>query len=147
MRTKCNDKGRVSMVALLRNHMSITRLRTAIWICCWMIMLAGALWGQSQKEYIYLDGKLIAVESNNPCSINPNSANAVAGGVTGSVSVTCIGGCSWTATSNDPSWITINSGGSGTGSGTVVYSVAANNAGQIRTGTITIAGWAFGKRA
>ncbi len=45
---------------------------------------------------------------------------------------------SWTALSNVP-WISITSGSSGTGNGTVQYSVAANTGG-VRTGTITIAG-------
>lgn len=49
--------------------------------------------------------------------------------------------CGWTATSND-SWITITSGSSGTGDGTVRYAVAANT-GNARTGTMTIAGQTF----
>ena len=40
--------------------------------------------------------------------------------------------CSWTATSND-SWITITSGGSGSGWGTIYYSVAVNTTGSPRT--------------
>jgi hypothetical protein len=50
--------------------------------------------------------------------------------------------CSWTAVSND-SWITITSGSSGIGSGTVSYSIAANTTGSSRTGTITIGGQTF----
>ena len=53
------------------------------------------------------------------------------------VKVTTISGCTWTATSN-ASWLTITSGASGTGSGDVTYSVAANSGG-VRTGTLTIA--------
>jgi uncharacterized delta-60 repeat protein len=51
--------------------------------------------------------------------------------------------CTWTAVSNDP-WITITSpsGGNGTGSGTVEYSVAGNP-GIPRMGTMTIAGGPF----
>jgi hypothetical protein len=61
---------------------------------------------------------------------------------TGSVAVTTSSsGCSWTATSNQ-SWISITSGSSGTGNGTVTYSVAANN-GAARTGTMTIGGQTF----
>ena len=48
-------------------------------------------------------------------------------------------GCGWTATSND-TWITISSGGSGTGNGTVNYTVAANTGTSSRTGTMTVAG-------
>ena len=40
-------------------------------------------------------------------------------------------------------WITINSGSSGTGSGTVNYSVTQNSTGSQRAGTMTIAGQTF----
>jgi hypothetical protein len=49
--------------------------------------------------------------------------------------------CAWTATSND-TWITINSGSNGTGSGAVTYTVAAYT-GSARTGTMTIEGQTF----
>ncbi len=50
--------------------------------------------------------------------------------------------CGWTASSND-SWITITSGGSGSGWGTIYYSVAPNGSGSPRTGTISIVGQTF----
>jgi hypothetical protein len=80
---------------------------------------------------------------NGSCTyaINPASADFNATGGTGSVDVTTQSGCSWTALSND-AWIHITSGGSGTGSGTVNYSVDANT-GSARTGTMTIAGQTF----
>jgi len=56
-----------------------------------------------------------------------------------SSTVTTTGGCAWTATSND-SWISITSGGNGSGNGTVNYSVAANTTTTSRNGTLTIAG-------
>jgi len=74
-------------------------------------------------------------------TISPTSASYSAVGGTGSVTVPAPGGCSWTAASND-SWITITSGGGGTGNGTVNYSVAANP-GTPRTGTMFIAGQIF----
>lgn len=46
--------------------------------------------------------------------------------------------CKWTATSNDP-WVTIMAGASGTGNGTVTYSVASNAAATSRTATLVIA--------
>ena len=46
--------------------------------------------------------------------------------------------CNWTAISNT-SWITITLGNSGSGNGTVSYSVLANTSSS-RTGTMTIAG-------
>ncbi len=73
--------------------------------------------------------------------INPTSTNVVAAGGTGSVTVTAGTGCAWTAVSND-AFITVTGGASGSGNGTVNYSVAANS-GPARTGTITIAGQTF----
>ena len=75
-------------------------------------------------------------------SINPTSASFAAAGGTGSVSVTAGAGCNWTAVSN-ATFITVTGGASGTGSGTVTYSVANNTATTSRTGTLTIAGLTF----
>ena len=63
-------------------------------------------------------------------------------GGSGSVSVTTQSGCSWTAVSN-ATWITITSGSSGSGNGTVYYSVFANTGSSSRIGTMTIAGKTF----
>jgi hypothetical protein len=57
------------------------------------------------------------------------------------VSVTTTGGCTWTATSG-ASWITVTSGASGTGSGTVQYDASAST-GPTRSTTLTIAGLPF----
>jgi serine protease len=75
-------------------------------------------------------------------SISPTSASYAAVGGTGSVSVTAGAGCNWTAVSN-ATFITITGGASGTGNGTVSYSVAANAGTTSRTGTMTIAGQTF----
>ncbi len=71
-------------------------------------------------------------------SINPTSASFAAAGGSQSVTVTTQAGCNWTAASNN-SFITVTSGASGSGSGTVNYSVAANTA-AARSGSLTIAG-------
>jgi hypothetical protein len=76
-------------------------------------------------------------------SISPTSQSFSASGGYGSVSVTTQSECSWTAISNNVSWITITSVSSGTGSGTVNYSVAANTSTSSRTGTMPIAGQTF----
>ncbi len=76
-------------------------------------------------------------------SISPTSQSFVSTGGPGSVSVTASTGCSWTATSNNASWITITSASSGTGSGTVAFTVAVNTGTSQRTGTMTIAGQTF----
>lgn len=60
-------------------------------------------------------------------------------GGTGTVSVTTSAGCAWSATAS-AGWITISAGGTGSGPGSVAYSVPANTATDSRTGTLTIAG-------
>ncbi len=60
----------------------------------------------------------------------------------GTVDVTAENGCGWTATSHD-AWITITAGGSGSGNGTVSYSLAANPTRIPRQGTMTVAGHTF----
>lgn len=50
--------------------------------------------------------------------------------------------CPWTATSNDPGWITVTGGNSGLGNGTVSITTLPNP-GPARTGTVTIAGKPF----
>jgi len=65
------------------------------------------------------------------------SVGAAAGAGT-PIAVTLAAGCAWTAASN-ASWITIASGASGSGNGTVAFNVAANT-GNARSGTLTVAG-------
>jgi|GEM_PF-1053380 len=79
-----------------------------------------------------------------PCtySISPASQNFGAAGGTNTVAVTAAGPCSWIATNSIP-WVTITSGASGSGNGTVTYSVAANSQAIPRSGTFTVAGKAF----
>ncbi len=75
-------------------------------------------------------------------SISSTSQNFDSNGGTGSVGVTTQSGCNWTAESH-AAWITITSGASGSGNGTVSYSVAANASIEQRTGTMMIAGQTF----
>lgn len=78
-----------------------------------------------------------------PCtySIAPPSQNVDANANTGTVAVTAGTGCTWTATSGVP-WLTITAGATGSGNGSVGFSVAANTGGA-RSGTLTIAGQVF----
>jgi predicted extracellular nuclease len=64
------------------------------------------------------------------------------GGGSGTVNVTAITGCAWTA-STSSTFITINSGSMGTGDGVVTYSVAPNGGSTIRSDTLTIGGHTF----
>ena len=74
-------------------------------------------------------------------SISPTQRTFANSG--GSGTVTVVAGCNWTAVSN-ASWITITSGASGSGNGTVGYSVAPyGGPPKSRTGTMTIAGLTF----
>jgi hypothetical protein len=75
-------------------------------------------------------------------SISPSSQSFDSAGGTGTVSVQASSSCSWTATSN-VTWISVTSGASGTGNGTVGFQVQANITGQARTGSLTIAGQTF----
>jgi sugar lactone lactonase YvrE len=74
-------------------------------------------------------------------ALTPSSATAAAVGGAGTIPVTAATGCAWTAVSN-AAWITIASGASGSGNGTVGYTVAAATGAQ-RTGTIAVAGQTF----
>ena len=76
-------------------------------------------------------------------TLSPTSQTIAFSGGTGTVSVTASRtDCAWTATAGAP-WITVTSGNSGTGNGSVGFSVAENASGTARTGTITIAGTPF----
>src|SRR5207247_1074144 len=74
--------------------------------------------------------------------ISPGSASFTSSGGSSNVSVAAGAGCAWTAGTND-AWITITGGSSGSGNGTVSYTVAANATTSSRTGTMTIAGQTF----
>jgi hypothetical protein len=78
-----------------------------------------------------------------PCTyaISPTSQTMPVLGGAGTVTVTTTSACAWTASSNAP-WLTITSGASGTGNGTVGFTAAVNIAGS-RSGTLTIAGQTF----
>ena len=72
-------------------------------------------------------------------TVSPSSPVVPASGSTGTLSLTVSGSCGWTVVSNS-GWITITSGGSGTGNGTVGYAVAANPSAGTRIGSLTIGG-------
>jgi hypothetical protein len=104
--------------------------------------------GEDEAGEIYVVGllggtvdRLVAPGAPAPCSFNiaPTSKSFPAGGGTASLTVTTTGDCNWIAASN-VSWINVTSGHSGTGSGTVAYSVAANTGQNPRAGKINVAG-------
>ncbi len=75
-------------------------------------------------------------------SVSPASASFTPAGGTGSLSVTASSGCSWTASISD-TWLSITSGSSGTGNGTLNYAIAENGSKCTRRGLISVAGSVF----
>jgi sugar lactone lactonase YvrE len=111
-----------------------------------------ALASMDEPEGVAVDaaGNIYVADTNNSrvrlltpyvtsLSAQAASLSTSAGG--GSIQVTAFGGIAWTATSN-ASWITITSGASGSGAGTVAFTVTANT-GAARSGTITIGNATF----
>jgi len=110
-------------------------------------MPTGLAANSPSKEYIYAGSRLVATEEpasqGGGCTygLSSTSQNFLASGGTSSVNVTAGTGCAWTATSN-AAWVTITSGSSGNGNGTVNYSVTVNT-GAARNTTMTIAQQTF----
>jgi hypothetical protein len=74
-------------------------------------------------------------------TLSASSASLSALGGTGSVGVTAPAGCAWTGATS-ASWITVTSGASGSGNGTVGF-LLLPNLGAARSDTILIAGQTF----
>jgi pseudomonalisin len=81
----------------------------------------------------------VTIQSNCTYAINPTSATPGAAGGNFMATVTAQSGCTWAA-SSQVSWITVTSGASGSGNGTLMYSVAANSSTAPRAGSLSIAG-------
>jgi uncharacterized protein (TIGR03437 family) len=76
-------------------------------------------------------------------SLNPSSVSPDNGPFSSAFSVTPnVPDFSWAAASDSP-WLVVTAGASGTGNGTVQYSVAQSTGGSPRTGKITVAGVVF----
>jgi hypothetical protein len=90
-------------------------------------------------DYIYTTSVVVQAP---PPTLVPASRSFPASGGSGSFTVVVPEDVEWTVISNDP-FITITSGVSGTGTGTVDYSVQANPNPSIRSGTISVAGLTF----
>ena len=74
-------------------------------------------------------------------SLSSNSQNFTNAAATGSFNVTASGSCNWNAVSTEP-FVTVTSGSSGSGNGTVNFSIASNNGPQ-RTARIVVGGQVF----
>lgn len=89
---------------------------------------------------VTIGGQSLIVTQSGSCSfvVSPLAVSAPSAGVTsGAASVTTQAGCAWTSTTAT-SWLTVL--GSGTGSGSITYTVGRNPSGNDRTGTLAVAG-------
>jgi hypothetical protein len=109
--------------------------------------LANALAIDTAGNLYYSDnGAGHTVRKMTPVSGYCNYSVAIPGtlaatGGTFSIAVTTAPSCNWTSFSDSP-WITVSSGASGTGNGTVVYSVTSNLNSAGRSDSLAIAGQA-----
>jgi YD repeat-containing protein len=87
------------------------------------------------------NNSIVISQTGAPCSLTLSASSSgviVAGGGADSFDITASpGDCAWTAGANK-TWIAITSGASGTGSGTVAYTVGSNTTKAARSGTITV---------
>lgn len=79
----------------------------------------------------------------NPCdyTLSTPGQTVLAGSTTGSFTINAPADCTWTALANVP-WIAVTSGGSGSGNGTVNFSVQSND-GAPRSGGVAVGGQTF----
>ena len=99
--------------------------------------------GPARSTTLVIAGLSFAVQQASGCSISiaPSRQVVASVGGTGTISVTAAAGCAWNATTTD-GWISITAGSSGSGPGSVEFSVAPTT-GAARTGSISISGRTF----
>ena len=100
--------------------------------------------GPARSGTATIADRTVSVNQDTGCavSIAPSTQAVPVAGGPGSVTVTAGGGCAWTAVSSVP-WVTVTNGASGSGGGTVEFTVDANATGAARSATITIGGQVF----
>lgn len=100
--------------------------------------------GAPRQGTLVIGGRSFTVNQASGCSysINPTQSTIGASGGQLEVDVASGGGCSWTAVSNDPSWIVVTMGQTGNNNGRVRLNVLPND-GADRSGTVVIAGQTF----
>lgn len=90
------------------------------------------------QSFTIIQAGLTCTYSLNPTTFSTDSRPGMQ-----QVAVTAPNGCTWTAASNSP-WLTITSGASGNGDGTVTFAIGANDSGASRSGSLTIGGQTVG---
>ena len=100
--------------------------------------------GPSGKDNTYGHGRLTLGAAPATCSysLSPSSRSFASSGGSGSFSVSASSGCGWNATTAQ-AWIHITGGSSGSGNGTVSFTVATRSSTNDRSGTINVAGKTF----
>jgi hypothetical protein len=101
----------------------------------------------SRSGTLTVAGKTVTITQFGACTytLSPTSRDHSSSGGTGTFSVSTRSDCAWTAAVSTAAapWLTITGGQSGTGNGTVSYSVAANTSTSSRSGSITAGGRTF----
>lgn len=99
--------------------------------------------GPARSGTVTIAGQPFTVNQGQGCmfALSGASASAPAGGASGSFDVRTGDGCGWTASSS-ADWLRVTGGASGTGPGSVQYTVAPN-AGPARNAAITAGGQSF----
>ncbi|MEZ5402690.1 MAG: BACON domain-containing protein [Bryobacteraceae bacterium] len=100
--------------------------------------------GSPRSGIVTVGSNTFTVSQSAACSYSLDRTSSASSRQGGASTVTVIApqGCPWTARSNSP-WISIASGASGSGGGTVAYTVQPTTMPSSRTGTLTIAGIVF----
>lgn len=95
----------------------------------------------SRSGTLTVAGQSIAVTQAGACnySVSPTSHTIAANGGSVSFTVTAGSGCEWTA-SESIAWLSLTSGTSGSGNGTVTFLAEPNTTNQKRTATVSVAG-------
>ena len=102
--------------------------------------------GTQRNGSITIAGQTFSVtQAAAPCTytLTPPTQSVASTGGTGSAAVAAPNGCAWTGVSNNSGWLTVTSGASGSGNGSVAFSASANASSVPRTGTLTVGGQTF----
>ena len=100
----------------------------------------------SRSGSVSISGQTVTYnQAGTTCSFNLRSSSGTspAGGGLGSVSVVSPSACTWAATSNNPTFLSISNGAVSGGTAEVQFIVSANTNANPRSGTLTAAGNTF----
>jgi hypothetical protein len=112
----------------MKTSFSVWQLRLIV--AAYFLVSPHGIHAQYLREYIHMGGRVVAVE-NSSCPTITGTASFDTSSHTGTLTVTAPAGCAWSV-SSDQSWLTITSGASGSGNGTITFSLSANTTGLER---------------